>query len=103
MKRKPIVPKPQTVQGRVHINKERCKGCGFCIEFCPKSVLAFSSNFNSKGYHPPYAAQPERCINCNLCQLVCPEFAIFSTPINENATVVGTTHLSTLQAMERPL
>ena len=23
-----------------HINRDWCKGCGICVEFCPKSVLA---------------------------------------------------------------
>ena len=41
-------------KGNVTINVERCKGCGFCVEFCPTNVLALSSAFNSKGYHPPY-------------------------------------------------
>lgn len=85
LRRMPMEPKPKTVRGLVHIHEERCKGCGFCIEFCPKGVLASSPKFNSKGYHPPYVVKPEECVNCNLCWLVCPEFAIFSTPIDENS------------------
>ncbi len=83
LKRKPIVEPLVRVQGRVIIHEERCKGCGFCIEFCPKKVLAASPKFNSKGYHPPYAAKPDECVNCNLCFLVCPEFAIYSIPADE--------------------
>lgn len=39
----------QTVQiskGVVHIVIERCKGCGYCVEFYPRCILAFSSSFN---------------------------------------------------------
>ena len=65
--------------GEVHILKERCKGCGFCIEYCPKDVLEMSDEFNSKGYHPPRVKNPEECVNCGLCGLLCPEFAIWTT------------------------
>ena len=40
-------------RGAVRVNRERCKGCGICIEFCPKQVLERSATFNAKGYHPP--------------------------------------------------
>ncbi|MBK5102588.1 MAG: 4Fe-4S binding protein, partial [Desulfobacteraceae bacterium] len=39
--------------GVVHIIEDRCKGCGYCIEFCPRAVIEFSAHFNQKGYHPP--------------------------------------------------
>jgi len=63
--------------GEIHILKERCKGCGFCVEFCPRNVLEISTEFNSKGYHPPYVKNPEACVACGLCELLCPEFAIY--------------------------
>ena len=52
------------------INQKFCKGCGICIEFCPKEVLALSD----KG--KVYEAQPDACINCGQCELRCPDFAI---------------------------
>lgn len=65
-------------QGRINIIADRCKGCNFCIEFCPNSVLIQSSEFNRKGYHPPEVQSPEECVNCGLCRIICPEFAIYS-------------------------
>ncbi|MFN0172167.1 MAG: ferredoxin family protein [Bryobacteraceae bacterium] len=66
-------------KGVVRIVAERCKGCGFCVEFCPTHVLALSSAFNFKGYHPPYVSEPEKCSGCDLCGMYCPDFAIFGT------------------------
>lgn len=66
-------------KGEIHIIKDRCKGCGFCVEYCPKDVLEMSEDFNLKGYHPPYAKHPEMCVECHLCEMLCPEFAIFVT------------------------
>ncbi len=65
-------------RGIVHIVEERCKGCGYCIEYCPRNVLEFSSKFNIKGYHPPAVKRPEDCVNCHYCEIICPDFAIFS-------------------------
>ena len=64
--------------GRVYIIDDRCKGCEFCVEYCPRDVLEMSSEFNRKGYHPPVVVKEGECVNCNLCELICPEFAIFT-------------------------
>ena len=80
----------QISHGIVHIIDDRCKGCGFCIEFCPRSVLAISERTNSKGYHPPIVKDGKECVHCQLCEMLCPEFAIFvvqqeeEEPINES-------------------
>lgn len=63
--------------GIVHVIEERCKGCGFCVEFCPRDVLVISERTNSKGYHPPEIIDDQHCVNCGLCALLCPDFAIY--------------------------
>jgi 2-oxoglutarate ferredoxin oxidoreductase subunit delta len=70
----------QSPQCTVHLIKDRCKGCEFCIEFCPRGVLVLSDEFNAKGYHPPKVINQDGCYACRLCELICPEFAIY---INE--------------------
>jgi len=68
------------VRGKVYIIKDRCKGCGYCIEFCPREVLEFSKEFNIKGYHPPIV-KSDGCLNCHYCELLCPEFAIYTREV----------------------
>jgi len=71
--------------GEVLIIEDRCKGCGFCVEYCPKGVLVLSERFNKKGYHPPEVVKTGECVNCNLCEMICPDFAIFSESVPEQA------------------
>jgi 2-oxoglutarate ferredoxin oxidoreductase subunit delta len=71
------------VKGTVSIYVERCKGCGFCVEFCPTKVLSLSSAFNSKGYHPPHVIAAEKCSGCDLCGMYCPDFAIFGFKLKD--------------------
>ena len=63
-------------RGAVSIIVERCKGCGFCVAFCPSGVLELSTGFNDKGYHHPEVAHPEKCTGCDMCGMYCPDFAI---------------------------
>ena len=57
------------------INKDACKGCRLCIDFCPNGVLKFSSDLNAKGVPSPEVTEKE-CIGCKNCTLVCPEACI---------------------------
>lgn len=73
----------KVVRGQVLIIADRCKGCGFCVEYCPREVLVLSEEFNRKGYHPPKVVRSGACANCSLCEMICPDFAIFSVPAAE--------------------
>jgi 2-oxoglutarate ferredoxin oxidoreductase subunit delta len=74
-----LPPRPVTerARARIFLLAERCKGCAFCVEFCPKHVLVMSDRFNAKGYHIPLVVAEADCTDCKLCQLLCPEFAIY--------------------------
>ena len=65
-------------RGQVFILADRCKGCGFCVDFCPTDILAMTDALNHKGYHYPEVVPDGECVNCKLCELLCPEFSIYS-------------------------
>lgn len=73
-------------KGVVYIIDDRCKGCGYCIEFCPRDILGFSSRFNKKGYHPPEVKKQGECLNCHYCEIICPEFAIYSAEAGQESS-----------------
>lgn len=76
----------QVARGQVYIIPGRCKGCGYCIEFCPKGVLTESQDINPKGYHYAIVAEKKgiECIHCQFCNLVCPEMAIYTEEITDD-------------------
>jgi 2-oxoglutarate ferredoxin oxidoreductase subunit delta len=75
------------IRGAVTVLEDRCKGCAYCVEYCPRHVLVRSHRFNLKGYHPPDVEASVECAACGLCELICPEFAIRIT--EHDATEVG--------------
>lgn len=52
------------------ITQKYCKGCGICVAFCPKKILAL----DDKG--KIFVTDPDKCIACGQCELRCPDFAI---------------------------
>ena len=56
---------------------DNCKGCGLCVDVCPKKVLALATDkINKRGNHPIEAARPDDCIGCGSCAIMCPDFII---------------------------
>ncbi len=76
--------KSKKQRGEVEINVDRCKGCGFCIEFCPTHTLEFSNDFNVLGYHYPLRLEDIDCTGCDQCGAFCPDFAIFGYRVKTN-------------------
>ena len=56
---------------------DNCKGCGLCVDVCPKKVLRLAPDkINKRGHHPVEAARPDDCIGCGSCAIMCPDFII---------------------------
>jgi 2-oxoglutarate ferredoxin oxidoreductase subunit delta len=71
----------QLTKGIVTVIKDRCKGCKLCITYCPRNVLRMSETFNTKGYYYPEVQEDGVCVNCHFCEVLCPDFAIFSVEV----------------------
>ena len=58
-------------------NTDRCKGCGLCVDACPKHILAIATDkINKKGYSPAEMTDQEKCIGCAFCATMCPDCII---------------------------
>ena len=62
---------------KVSFREERCKGCGLCVEVCPKKIVELNKNLlNAKGYHPAGVTDMDKCIGCAFCATICPDCVI---------------------------
>lgn len=51
-----------------------CKGCGLCVEKCPKECMTWSKVLGLLG--TPVVEINNECIACGICQITCPDCAI---------------------------
>lgn len=59
------------------VDVTRCKGCGLCVEVCPKKIIYLDkAEMNAKGYHPAAVKDMDACIGCAMCAVMCPDCAI---------------------------
>lgn len=49
--------------------REKCTGCGMCVDLCSKNAITMIKD--SHGFYYPNI-DSERCISCGLCQKKCP-------------------------------
>ena len=51
------------------VNKEKCIGCGSCVNMCPVNAISFDSDGKA-------VIDKEKCIKCLTCENICPVQAI---------------------------
>ena len=56
----------------VTVDKDKCTGCGECVDNCPAGVLELVD-----GHSEP--VEMDECLACETCVEVCPEGAISVT------------------------
>jgi 2-oxoglutarate ferredoxin oxidoreductase subunit delta len=64
------------MKGMIVIEKELCKGCGYCVDACPLGLISIEKQFNKKGFSPASFTEKEKCTGCCMCAQMCPEVAI---------------------------
>ena len=62
---------------KVTFKTDLCKGCGLCVEACPKKILIINKeNINAKGHSPAEMTDESKCIGCAFCATMCPDCII---------------------------
>ncbi len=51
------------------VNKEKCIGCGSCVNMCPVNAISFDKDGKA-------VIDKEKCIKCLTCENICPVQAI---------------------------
>ena len=58
------------------IERDRCKGCGLCIDVCPRHCLELDeTTVNALGHHPVELTDSALCTSCAICARACPDVA----------------------------
>jgi len=62
---------------KLTFEKDLCKGCGLCVEACPKGLLSIDNNsLNARGYNYAVINDESACIGCAICARMCPDCII---------------------------
>ncbi len=62
---------------KVTFISEKCKGCGLCVNVCPKQIIKMNEHdLNQKGYYPAEITDMDKCIGCAFCAAICPDCVI---------------------------
>ena len=62
---------------KLNLREDLCKGCGLCVNACPKQLLTLSkTRLNQKGHTPVELTDPASCVGCAFCATMCPDCVI---------------------------
>jgi NAD-dependent dihydropyrimidine dehydrogenase PreA subunit len=65
------------------VSESRCTGCNICVRACPTNV------FEAVPGGIPRIARQADCQTCFMCELYCPEDALFVAPQADGACAVN--------------
>lgn len=66
------------------LNKNKCKGCGICMQICPKEAIESTRTRKEEGKEakqPTVSVNEEKCHYCGICVALCP-FGALTLRIN---------------------
>lgn len=62
---------------KLTFDTDNCKGCGLCVNACPKNLLQLAKDkINKKGHSPVEITDQDACIACAFCATMCPDCII---------------------------
>ena len=62
---------------KLSFKTDLCKGCGLCVNACPKCFLTIDTGaINKKGYSPAVMKDADKCVGCAFCAVMCPDCII---------------------------
>lgn len=64
------------------IDPERCTACDICVNVCPTNVFGKTDGI-------PVIARQSDCQTCFLCELYCPEDALFVSPFADTPQAIN--------------
>lgn len=65
-----LIMSNNVAQKKLTVDTKLCKGCSVCVHYCPKKVLEVH-------HGKVQIVNPDECIKCGLCELRCPDYAIY--------------------------
>jgi len=66
------------------LNKNKCTGCGLCMEICPREAIEVTRTPKAEGEEakpPTVTISKEKCNYCGMCEAICP-FGALTIKIN---------------------
>ncbi len=62
---------------RITFDEDVCKGCGLCVNACPRKLIVLAKEkINKKGHSPAEITDESKCIGCACCAMMCPDCVI---------------------------
>jgi NAD-dependent dihydropyrimidine dehydrogenase PreA subunit len=74
------------------IDAERCTSCDICVNVCPTNVFDKTDGI-------PVIARQGDCQTCFLCELYCPEDALYVSPVADESQSIDVVALKETNTM----